>query len=409
MEYLIKNYILPNWQRKLVAILVAVVIWFIVDNSIIAQKTIPNVPIRIVNLPSDKTIQGILPNGILSKRISLTLNGSKDVIEQLEPGDIEVVLDASSHPNEWLAQITKKNLVSLNPNIDLANNISMISHPELFIQTSRLITAKIPVTIEEPVGTPPAGYEYLDIWPKHFMHTVTGPEEQVNALENKGLELTFNLSDITKNELDQLKHSQQQDDEISFMVPEKWKQVTLPLYNGVTEVLNDSTAQQIHIDFLRLQIHPLKGNIPIRVFFPWQHRDTLNPNMISLEKSDQITVSNGIATLALPLFVRNISQRFLEIIQNRIEITILTRPEAESPVLDWGVDLINPQELEEDYVNSMLIKAGILEPTQQQKNQFKERFCDYVQDLTLYTGNGKELKLRCFIRDNKIFVQHIPE
>src|ERR1700733_13121884 len=116
MESLISYIFWNNWQRKLMALLTALVIWFFVSHSITETKTIRNVPIRISNLPAEKTILGLLPNGILSKRITLTLSGAKDVIDEIEPGDVEVNIDASAiDHNDWIVQITKKNLVSLNP------------------------------------------------------------------------------------------------------------------------------------------------------------------------------------------------------------------------------------------------------------------------------------------------------
>src|SRR5580704_12492526 len=158
MESMIKGLFINNWQRKLVAILAAIVIWLLVDHSITDTKTIPNVSMRIVNLPPEKTILGLLPNGILTKRVTLTLTGSKDVVDELEAGDLEVVLDASvANNDEWIVQINKKNLLSLNPDIDLSHSINQVEHSEQIIKLSRLITAKIPINVQSPTGDPPPG------------------------------------------------------------------------------------------------------------------------------------------------------------------------------------------------------------------------------------------------------------
>src|ERR1700722_4318953 len=111
MDSIIFKLLFNNWQRKCLAIIAAVIIWYFVNHSITAIKTIPHVPIRIVNLPQGKTVQGLLPNGILAKRVTLTLNGKKGVVDQLEPGDIEVHIDATNNPDEWIVQVNKKNLV----------------------------------------------------------------------------------------------------------------------------------------------------------------------------------------------------------------------------------------------------------------------------------------------------------
>lgn len=107
METVIYNFFFHNWKRKALALVSAAIVWLFVNQSITEVKTISNVPIRIINLPSDKTIQGLLPNGILSKRITLTLTGTKDVIEELEPGDVEVLLDASlADQDDWIVRVT---------------------------------------------------------------------------------------------------------------------------------------------------------------------------------------------------------------------------------------------------------------------------------------------------------------
>jgi len=123
----ISKFFTENWQRKLLALILAIIAWWFVNQSIIETKTLIGVPVRIVNLPANKTIEGLLPNGLLRRRATLTISGSKKVIEQLEPGDLEVILDASNAPNNWLVQIGKVNLVSLNPNVDLTKNISSIA------------------------------------------------------------------------------------------------------------------------------------------------------------------------------------------------------------------------------------------------------------------------------------------
>ena len=228
MESIVSQLFFNNWQRKLVALISALIIWAFVNHSINATKTIPSVPIRVINLPADKTIHGLLPNGIFSKRITLTLVGTKGVIDEIEPGDVEVLLDASTvDTDEWIVKISKKNLVSLNPEIDLAQHVSLVGHPDLIIKLSKVVTAKVPVTVETPKGSSPPGYEFLDIWPQQMFHTLSGPEEEVQKIKEKGLTLSFDIADITKADLDALKSSGH-NDEVSFFLPKKWKQVVIP-------------------------------------------------------------------------------------------------------------------------------------------------------------------------------------
>jgi hypothetical protein len=411
METLIVR-LFHNWQRKCVALLTAIIVWIFVSHSINEVKTISNVPIRIVNLPADTTIPGLLPNGILSKRITLTLTGTKDIIDELEPGDLEVLLDASTaDQEEWIVQISKKNLVSLNPSIDLAHHISQVSHSNFVIKLTKLVTAKIPVTIEPPTGNPPPGYEYLDIWPQQLTQTLSGPEEEVQRLKEKGLRLVFDLGDITKQELDAIKTAgqNQHNDEISFLVPRKWKQVAIPFRNNVMEELNDPEAQNLRIDFLRKDFLPLEKKIPIRVFYPLDNSDTINPEIFKLAIENHIQEKNGIPYLAVPLYVRDVSRLFIDVVQNYMEIVIVASPKNEREILGWSVQFVDPHELEDTYVafslaNFILTKNSQNDILKKREDILRKRFRDYMQRLSLYVSDEQKLHIKSYLEGNFIKV-----
>jgi hypothetical protein len=416
MESLIQNFFLYQWQRKLVALITAIVIWIVVSHSITATKTISSVPIRVINLPTDKTIHGLLPNGFLSKRATLTLTGTKDVIEQLEPSDLEILLDVSNLPSEGIVQVTKKNLVSLNPDINLLNHITYVSHPEFVIKMSSMVTEKIPVTIHPPVGEPPKGYEFLDIWPMFLTHTVSGPQDQILALKNKGLELTFNLSDITKEQLDHLKVSTEDkySDEVSFYVPNQWKKVSIPFLNNIQEVLNDPEAKNLRIDFLRKEPLPLNGNIPIRVFYPLKNSATINPSTFALEPNAFIQIKNNIPILTLPLFAQNVSKLFLDIVQDNIEIEIIAAPKSEREKLDWSVCFINDHQLEDTYVAFLLSNMKSTSSSakaQEREKFFRQRFRSYLQKFALYLSPTSKFDLDSSLQDKSVVVRipHLPQ
>lgn len=412
MESLISRLFLHNWQQKLVALISALVIWVFVNLSIIETKTIPGVPMRIVNLPADKTILGLLPNGLLSKRITLTLTGTKDVIHDLEPGDLEVIIDASMiDHDDWIVQISKKNLVSLNPAVDLGHHVTQIYHSEHMIRLRKLITAKIPITITNPIGEPPEGYEYLDVWPQHLYQTLSGGEEEIENLKANGLEVTFDLSEITKADLDSLKstHHNLQDDEISFLIPAKWKKVCISFHNNALEEINDPEALHLRIDFLRKEMHTVKNELPIRIFYPIKHSQTINPETYSLELSDIIKMKDGLTYFSTPLYAEGVSRLFLDIVRENMEITVVAAPKSEREKLLWSIDFVNPHELEDTYVAFLIANLNNgknkLETFSKNKEaMLRNRFREYLQKTSLYTSKDQALKLKCRLEGNKIEV-----
>lgn len=410
MESMISRFFLHNWQRKLVGLLTAIIIWLFVNHSINGTKTIANVPIRIINLPSDKTISGLLPNGTLSRRIALTVTGTMDVVEELEAGDIEVLLDASLAGNdEWIIQISKKNLVSLNPSIDLRHHITQVEHPDFVVKLSRLVTAKIPVTIETPIGNPPQGYEYLDIWPQILVQSISGPEDDIQKLKEQGLHLTFDLRDITKAELDAIK-SNSHNDEISFPIPKKWKRVIIPFHNNNFEELNDPESQNLRVDFLRKELLPLDKEIPIRVFYPLAELEKINPESYSLETSEDIVKKNGITIFKKPLYAREVSRLFVDVVRESIEIVIVASPKNERNILMWSVEYISPRELEDTYVafsiaNSLANKGNQTSGIPKKKEELlRKRFREYMRRMMLYVAETRKLHIKSSLEGDQIKV-----
>lgn len=413
MESLVPYFFFHQWQRKLVALVTATVIWIFVNHTITATKTIPSVPIRVINLPNDKTIQGLLPNGFLTKRATLTLSGTKDVIEQLEPGDLEIILDVSNQPSEGFAQINKKNLVSLNPNINLLKHITSVTHPEISIKMSPLLTEQIPIIVHTPIGEPPKGYEFLDIWPLTLTQTVSGPQDQVLNLKHQGLELVFNLDDITKEQLDAIQSNGSYDDEVSFFIPEQWKKVTLPFSNkGGSVIINDPESKWLQINFLRQQLIAIPNELPIHVFYPLQYSETINPQTYPLVASQFVQFDHFVPFLKVPLFASHVSKLFVEIVKDSIELDIVTAPQTEREKLEWGISFVDDKHLEDTYVafllsNLKMSTTGASTRNKEREKHYRQRFRTYMQQMTLYLSPQRKLEVESRLDNGKIRV-HIP-
>ncbi len=371
---------------------------------------IRNVPIRISNLPAEKTIVGLLPNGILNKRINLSLTGSRDVIEEIEPGDLEVNIDASTIDHaDWIVQINKKNLLSLNPSIDLSNNINDVTHSEFVIKLNRLMTSKITINVLLPEGDAPEGYEFLDIWPQKLMQSISGPEEEINRLKSKGLELKVDLNRITKADLDSLKSQQLSgsNNEISFLIPYNWKQVTIPYRNYTIEEINDPDAQNLRIDFLRHEFIPVERKLPVQVFYPTRTLDAINPEKVFLSTSEFIINKEGVDLFTRPLYAKNVSRLFLDVIRDYLAITIVAGAKTEHEVLPWSLEVVTPSDLEETYVAYQMASGhkqlgNILSKSREEL--YRKRFRRYQQDLMFYLSPDHKLNIESAVTDDKIVI-----
>jgi len=406
IKKLLQRIFIQNWPRKLVALIAAIFIWFLVNQTITMAITIPDVPIRIINLSPDKTVQGLRPNGLLTKRLAITLTGTKSVLENIHPGDLEVVINAEEKKEGWIAKIDKKSLVSLSPYIDLKDNVSGVSARDLYIKLSNLVTAQIPLIITEPIGDAPKGYQFLNIWPQQLVQTVSGPQEQIRQLKKHGLELTFNLNNITKEELEEIEEHQSSKygNVISFTVPSSWKQVSISFKDNAYEPLNDPRATFLKIHFLKQELLPLGVKLPIALFFPKEYNKELNPDAYSLQTNSFIDKKNGIDFLTPPLYARYVTRQFLDIVQNNLQITIIVTPKDVQDPLKWTLQIVNQKALEEKYVKAALKLVDEKLHPKTLESYLRHRFRRYARKIVLYTGEEQQLILSPTLEKDTISV-----
>lgn len=405
MKSLFRYLFIDNWQRKLIATVLAIIIWLVVNHTLTGTKIFNNVPVKIINIPNGKTIEGMHPNGVLNKRISLTVVGNKPLLDALSSNDIEVVVDASGKNGEWLATITKKNIISLNPDLNISTGIDRVSHSSFPIHMSKLVTEKIPIIVTQPIGEAPRDYLFLDIWPYRLGMTVTGPEEVVKRLKTKSPKLTFNLNDISKSDLDALP----QGDEVSFFVPNEWKHITLPGISDTPLFIDDPQAKTLRLDFVRCDLLPLDNPIPISLYYPPEFSDQLNPNNCQLSISGPIKKLHGQNMITGALYVKGVSRLFVEVVSDMLQIVIIAAPKSVRPSLEWSIQFINPHVLEDKYVSKLLSDTNDDEIRDIQPNLREEylrnRFRSYMNKFQLYKSEDKPLKLQIELESGKVVVR----
>lgn len=409
MRTLLIRLFVENWQRKLVSLILAMIIWLVVNHSMTVTKTVHNIPIRVVNVPEEKTIEGMQVNGILNQKISLTLTGIKAAIEDLSGKDLQIVLDASGKDEEWIASISKKNLLCLNPEIDLTKSISKVSPYQMIVRQSKLVSERIPVLVMPPIGEAPKGYQFLDVWPYQLYITVNGPEATVKEIKARGPKLTFNMNDITKDELDTLTGNKKGAlaDEVSYFVPNAWKKISLPQLSDTPIEIDDPQANALRIDFSRQDLLPIGSTIPVTVFFPPKYSNTLNPDTYTLAVNDFIQKKNGIKMISAPLYAKGVSQLFLETVKDMIQVVVIASPKMERETLLWNAQFMYPHELENRYVAKVMSESnddlGDLQP-HLREDYLRNRFRSYMNRFRLYTPDQEKLSLKIELEANAISV-----
>ncbi len=342
--------------------------------------------------------------------MTLTLTGNKNLLDELSSNDIEVVIDASNQGKEWIATITKKNLVSLSPDINLSSRISKVSHKNFIIKLANLITERIPVIITQPIGQAPKGYEFLDIWPYQLHLVVSGPEEVVKEVKNRGIKLTFNLNDISESQLDDLQSSSssKQSDVVSFYVPKHWKNVSTPLLTPNAIAIDDPDAKFLRIDFVRSELLPINHPIPLNLFFPIHTYTNPLPQKLSIIPSEVVEIKNGLKLISQTLYAKGVSELFLDVVSDMIDLIVIVDPKADHNKLDWCVQFINPNILEDRFVSTLMSDVSDesihnLQPKAREE-YLRNRFRSYIHRFKLYQSNYKPLHLNVQLSGTKILV-----
>ena len=414
MKTLLTRLFLENWQRKLIALILAMIIWMVVSHSMTVTKVVPNIPVRVTNLSADKTVEGMQVSGVLNKRVSLSLTGHAAALDELSAKDLEVVIDAKGQSQEWIATITEKHLVSLNPDFDPGKTISRMTPVKMSIRPCKVVTEKIPIIVTHPIGEAPKGYQLLDVWPHQLSITVTGPEEVVKRIKSQGLKLTFSLADISQEQLDTLQPADpgEQTDEVSFLVPEVWKKISLAALSDVPVEIDDPQAKDLRIDFSRQGLLPIGFSIPVTLFFPPKYSNTLNPETYSLANNHFVVKKNGINLFNTPLYAQGVSRLFLETVKDMIQIVIIAAPKSERDTLLWNAQFIYPHDLESRYVAKAISGAESFDVQPHLLEEYlRNRFRRYMNRFRLYTPNNSKLSLKIELQSNSISVtpQNYPQ
>ncbi|MGC1879011.1 MAG: hypothetical protein WA347_04860 [Rhabdochlamydiaceae bacterium] len=410
MKTLVYKLFIEHWPRKLVSIILAIIIWLVVNHTLTASRNISNVPIRIIHLPPGRTVEGMQPNGRLAKKLTLTVVGNKDLIDVLTPSDFEIIVDASDKPDEWIATVTKKNLVPLNPEIDLTGGITRVYHPNFVVRMTKLVTDQIPIVITQPIGEAPRGYQFLDVWPYRLTLTASGPEEVIKRLKLKEQRITFNLNDISKAQLDELSLKSEGNSEVvSFYIPDQWKQINIPILSDTPMEIDDLQAKALRIDFIRCNLLPIDAPIQLSLFFPPDNLENFNPENTFITPNKLVKLTKGTPLITYPLHANGVDNLFLQTVKEMIEIVIIPSSKSDHKLLDWSIQFVGPRQLEDRYVTTLMSDVSdrdirVLQPALREE-YLRNRFRSYMSRFQLFRSDDSKFDLTIFLRDHQVQVE----
>jgi hypothetical protein len=408
-KYLTTSFLLDGLGRKLFALVIAIVTWLAIYDSITVTKTITRIPIKVINLEENKTVLDLQPSGYLLQRATITVTAPKSMMNLLDSSTLEIIIDATGHMEEWIAEVSRYNLHSLHSELILPNDAVNLVASQLIIKVTDLVTEKFMVKVNPPIGDAPEGYTFVDIWPESVAYQVTGPKETLAELKQHGVEFTFDLGMISREDLDMLLTDPESSEEIdvSFFIPRLWKK--LPTSRGMFKQLDHSLANKLRINFVRQQLLPLEEDIPIHLFFPVPASRSYNPEAYSLFIGKGVESFYGIKRLAVPLYIAGVSRGFLEVVKDFLQITIIVDPRKEQQAHSWSIEVVNAQELEERFIQREMEEdypqEGGSRSAATRREFYRRRFRHFLSHLSLYREDGQPLELDVEIKKKIIFLR----
>jgi hypothetical protein len=278
------------------------------------------------------------------------------------------------------------------------------------VKLSDILTENIPIYLTDPIGQAPFGYEFADVFPFKLNISVSGPEETIKEIKANSLNLTFNLNNITKEELDTLYNENKsvRKDVINYLVPTSWKKINIPSISSNSIQIDDPDAKYIRIDFIKKDLIPLNVAIPIQLFFPAKNKEKYNPQTVHLEENEFIKKINDIFLITTPLFAKGVSELFLDIIKDKIVISVLVDPIDHSNVLKWTINFILAIEAEKEFIAKVLSEETDnelrkIKPHLREK-YLRNRFRSFLNKFRLWASNDKKLYMKIKHQDGKILI-----
>jgi hypothetical protein len=117
----------------------------------------------------------------------------------------------------------------------------------------------------------------------------------------------------------------------------------------------------------------------------------------------------GIFTLRPLLYAKGSDRLFTQVIRNRIQITLVATPPSQRNPLQWGVQFINPIQLEDEYVSKLISDVSdediqIMKPGARE-DYLRNRFRSYMNRFRLFTADDKKFELYAKIEGHKVFIE----
>ena len=247
----LKNLIVKNSAMKFFSLVLAIFLWFFIMGEKKAEFSFSDVPLDLVNKPSDLII-----TAQTADRINLRVSGSRTVLSTLSSNNIKATIDLEKVK---LGTTVFKDLIE---KVKLPNGtkITSISPAELSLTLDSVVAKKVPVHLDMK-GNPKEGYEISQISIKPEFVEVTLAKSEAKELK-KVMTALLDISGTKENieeeialvltDLDPPRSISRRKVEVSILISEKIVEKTMA--NVAVKLINTQYKTKLNPATLQLTI-----------------------------------------------------------------------------------------------------------------------------------------------------------
>ena len=183
-----KERLTNNWGLKILAFLIAVLLWFIVVNidNPIKQEVFNDIPVNVINtevLAEEQQTFQILDD---TQTVSVTITAQRSVLQKISPSDIMAVAD--------MKELTLKTQIPIHVTVNKHKVESAVATPRnLQVKLEEEKTEKFPI-IPTTTGTVRDGFALGDIRAVPQKVSIRGPKSVIERISR--VEASVNVSGL---------------------------------------------------------------------------------------------------------------------------------------------------------------------------------------------------------------------
>ena len=188
-----KERLTNNWGLKILAFLIAVLLWFIVVNidNPIKQEVFNDIPVNVINtevLAEEQQTFQILDD---TQTVSVTITAQRSVLQKISPSDIMAVAD--------MKELTLKTQIPIHVTVNKHKVESAVATPRnLQVKLEEEKTEKFPI-IPTTTGTVRDGFALGDIRAVPQKVSIRGPKSVIERISR--VEASVNVSGLSQDQL----------------------------------------------------------------------------------------------------------------------------------------------------------------------------------------------------------------